>query len=112
MAPRKCCNEIMRVSQEPFLIAHRIFEAEFLSASAAFVAAWGRCSTPSFSLGSPAMTLVNAAYLGIERFANDRNNENWSAGSSQADKAILIRAVYRQVLGYQYVMESERLTGA
>ncbi len=31
------------------------------------------------------------------------------AGSSQADKAILIRAVYRQVLGYQYVMESERL---
>jgi hypothetical protein len=102
----------MRVSQEPFLIAHRIFEAEFLSASAAFVAALGRCSTPSFSLGSPAMTLVNAAYLGIERFANDRNNENWSAGSSQADKAVLIRAVYRQVLGYQYVMESERLTGA
>ena len=102
----------MRVSQEPFLIAHRIFEAEFLSASAAFVAALGRCSSPSFSLGSPAMTLVNAAYLGIERFANDRNNENWSAGSSQADKAILIRAVYRQVLGYQYVMESERLTGA
>ena len=58
------------------------------------------------------MTLVNAAYLGIERFANDRNNENWSAGSSQADKAGLIRAVYRQVLGYQYVMDSERLTGA
>jgi phycoerythrin-associated linker protein len=58
------------------------------------------------------MTLVNAAYLGIERFANDRLNENWSAGSSQDDKATLIRAVYRQVLGYQYVMESERLSGA
>jgi phycoerythrin-associated linker protein len=57
------------------------------------------------------MTLVNAAYLGIERFANDRNNENWAVSSSQ-DKATLIRAVYRQVLGYQYVMESERLTGA
>ena len=55
---------------------------------------------------------VNAAYLGIERFANDRNNENWATGSSQSDKAVLIRAVYRQVLGYQYVMESERLTGA
>ena len=57
------------------------------------------------------MTLANAAYLGIERFANDRNNENWAISSSQ-DKATLIRAVYRQVLGYQYVMESERLTGA
>jgi hypothetical protein len=58
------------------------------------------------------MTLVNAAYLGIERFANDRNNENWSAGSSPNDKTALIRAVYRQVLGYQYVMDSERLSGA
>ena len=58
------------------------------------------------------MTLVNAAYLGIERFANDRQKENWSAGASQNDKATLIRAVYRQVLGYQYVMESERLSGA
>ena len=57
------------------------------------------------------MTLVNAAYLGIERFANDRDNENWAVGSSQ-DKETLIRAIYRQVLGYQYVMESERLSGA
>jgi len=24
------------------------------------------------------MTLANAAYLGIERFASDRNKENWS----------------------------------
>jgi hypothetical protein len=57
------------------------------------------------------MTLVNAAYLGIERFANDRGNENWSNGSDQ-DKGKLIRAVYRQVFGYQYLMESERLEGA
>jgi hypothetical protein len=57
------------------------------------------------------MTLVNAAYLGIERFANERNNENWSNGTAQ-DKATIVRAVYRQVLGFQYVMESERLAGA
>ena len=54
------------------------------------------------------MTLVNASYLGIERFAGDRNKENWAVGSQQ-DKATLIRAVYKQVLGNQYVMESERL---
>lgn len=54
------------------------------------------------------MTLANASYLGIERFAGDRNKENWSV-SSQQDKNTLIRAVYRQVLGNQYVMDSERL---
>jgi hypothetical protein len=57
------------------------------------------------------MTLVNAPYLGIERFANDRNKENWSNASDQ-DKSTIIRAVYRQVLGHQYVMASERLDGA
>lgn len=57
------------------------------------------------------MTLVNASYLGIERFAGDRNKENWAA-SSQQDKNALIRAVYKQVLGNQYVMESERLNQA
>ena len=57
------------------------------------------------------MTLVNAAYLGIERYANDRENENWSNGSDQ-DKKKLIRAAYRQVFGFQYLMESERLEGA
>jgi phycoerythrin-associated linker protein len=56
------------------------------------------------------MTLVNAAYLGIERYSNDRENENWSNGSDQ-DKKRLIRAAYRQVFGYQYLMESERLEG-
>jgi hypothetical protein len=57
------------------------------------------------------MTLVNAPYLGIERFANDRNKENWS-NASEEDKRTIIRAVYQQVLGHQYVMASERLDGA
>ena len=57
------------------------------------------------------MTLVNAPYLGIERFANDRNKENWSNASDQ-DKSTIVRTVYQQVLGRQYIMESERLTGA
>jgi phycoerythrin-associated linker protein len=57
------------------------------------------------------MTLVNAPYLGIERYSASRNKENWSNGSDQ-DKAGIIRAVYQQVLGNQYVMESERLSGA
>ena len=56
------------------------------------------------------MTLANAAYLGIERFSNTAAKENW-ANASENDKAALIRAVYRQVLGNQYVMASERLDG-
>lgn len=56
------------------------------------------------------MTLVNAPYLGIERYANDRNKENWTNASDQ-DKTTIIRAVYQQVLGHQYVMASERLDG-
>ena len=57
------------------------------------------------------MTLVNAPYLGMQRYAANRNKENWSAGSDQ-DKSAIIRAVYQQVLGYQYVLESDRLEGA
>lgn len=57
------------------------------------------------------MALVQASALGIDRFANDRNRESWSYGSEQDTKAIL-RAVYQQVLGQQYVMASERLNGA
>ena len=56
------------------------------------------------------MTLANAAYLGIERYVNNRVNENWMSASSD-DKAALIRAVCQQVLGNQYVMASERLEG-
>lgn len=57
------------------------------------------------------MALVQAPALGIDRFANDRNRESWSNGSEQDTKRI-IRAVYQQVLGQQYVMASERLNGA
>jgi phycoerythrin-associated linker protein len=57
------------------------------------------------------MTLANAAYLGIERFAGERNKENW-LNSSEADVAALIRAVYEQVLGNQHIMSSERLKSA
>jgi hypothetical protein len=57
------------------------------------------------------MALVQAPALGIDRFANDRNRESWSNGSEQDIKRI-IRAVYQQVLGQQYVMASERLNGA
>ncbi len=57
------------------------------------------------------MTLVQAPSLGIDRFAADRNKENWSSASAQ-DRDSIIRAVYQQVLGQQYVMENERLSGA
>jgi hypothetical protein len=57
------------------------------------------------------MALVNAPYLGLERFSNERNKEHWSQASDN-DKATILRAVYQQVLGHQYVMKSERLTGA
>ena len=57
------------------------------------------------------MTLVNAPYLGIQRYSTNRNKENWSTGSDQ-DKSTIIRAVYQQVLGYQYVLKSDRLEGA
>ncbi len=71
----------------------------------------GPCGTATIPCPSLSIPLLNAAYLGIERFAGDQNNENWATGSDQ-DKATLIRAVYRQVLGNQYVMKSERLNGA
>jgi hypothetical protein len=57
------------------------------------------------------MPLVNAPYLGMQRYTLNRNKENWSSGSDQ-DKNAIIRAVYQQVLGYQYVLDSDRLTGA
>jgi phycoerythrin-associated linker protein len=56
------------------------------------------------------MTLVNARYLGIDRYANARDKDNWS-NATENQKLSLIRAVYQQVLGYQYVMKSERLKG-
>ncbi|MCP9829768.1 MULTISPECIES: phycobilisome linker polypeptide [unclassified Synechococcus] len=56
------------------------------------------------------MTLVNAAYLGIDRFSTSQNKENW-LNATESDKATLIRAVYQQVLGFQYVLKSDRLEG-
>ncbi|HYP04480.1 MAG TPA: phycobilisome rod-core linker polypeptide, partial [Cyanobium sp.] len=57
------------------------------------------------------MTLVQAPRLGIDRFANDRNLES-RAQASDGDKSTIIRSVYQQVLGYQYVMSNERLSAA
>ncbi|MEN9495731.1 MAG: hypothetical protein RLZZ137_771 [Cyanobacteriota bacterium] len=57
------------------------------------------------------MSLVQAPTLGIERFANGQNKEHWRHASA-TDKQALIRAVYQQVLGGQYLMTSERLEGA
>ena len=56
------------------------------------------------------MALLKAPVLGIERFANARNKENWSHASAE-DRDTIIRAVYQQVLGNQYIMKSERLDG-
>ena len=57
------------------------------------------------------MSLVKAPDLGIERFANGQNKEHWPH-ASDSDKRAIIRAVYQQVLGGQYLMASERLEGA
>ena len=57
------------------------------------------------------MSLVQAPALGIERFANGQHKEHWRHAST-GDKRTIIRAVYQQVLGGQYLMASERLEGA
>jgi hypothetical protein len=57
------------------------------------------------------MTLVRAPQLGIERFATDRDKEVRTNASAE-DKDTILRAVYRQVLGQQHLMASERLLGA
>ncbi len=72
--------------------------------------AHGPCVQPLPSRPA-SMTLVNAPYLGMQRYSVNRNKENWSTGSDQ-DKSAIIRAVYQQVLGYQYVLQSDRLEGA
>ena len=57
------------------------------------------------------MSLVKAPELGIARFSNGQNLENWRH-ASDSDKRTIIRAVYQQLLGGQYLMASERLEGA
>jgi phycoerythrin-associated linker protein len=55
------------------------------------------------------MTFGPASPLGVALFEETPPLE-WKPGSSQEDLEIIIRAVYRQVLGNAYVMESERAT--
>ena len=57
------------------------------------------------------MSLVQAPALGIERFAPGLNKESRPHASTDDQNAI-IRAVYQQVLGGQYLMNNERLDGA
>ena len=57
------------------------------------------------------MTLVQAPALGIERFSTGERKEHRRNGSTDDQNAI-IRAVYQQVLGGQYLMSNERLEGA
>jgi phycoerythrin-associated linker protein len=49
--------------------------------------------------------------LGVSLF-DETPPVEWVSGQSQEDSETIIRAVYRQVLGNAYVMESERLTVA
>lgn len=55
------------------------------------------------------MVFGPASRLGVSLFEETPPQE-WVDGCSDDDKEILIRAVYRQVLGNAYVMESERLS--
>jgi hypothetical protein len=57
------------------------------------------------------MSLVQAPALGIERFAAGQRKESRPHASTDDQNAI-IRAVYQQVLGGQYLMNNERLGGA
>jgi phycocyanin-associated rod linker protein/phycoerythrin-associated linker protein len=54
------------------------------------------------------MPLVQAPSLGIERFNAGQNKESWSRASVD-ERNTIIRAVYQQVLGGQYLMQNERL---
>ena len=54
---------------------------------------------------------IAASRLGVEPYANASPIE-LRPDFSQDDATAVIRAVYRQVLGHDYVMESERLKGA
>jgi phycoerythrin-associated linker protein len=54
------------------------------------------------------MAFGPASRLGVSRFDETPPIE-WVPGDSSVDAEVLIQAVYRQVLGNAYVMESERL---
>jgi hypothetical protein len=55
------------------------------------------------------MTFGPASQLGVSLF-DETPPVEWVPGRSEEEAEIIIRAVYRQVLGNAYVMESERLT--
>lgn len=55
------------------------------------------------------MTFGPASQLGVSLFEETPPLE-WVPGNSESDLEVIIRAVYRQVLGNAYVMESERLS--
>ncbi len=57
------------------------------------------------------MAFGPASRLGVSLF-DETPPVEWVLGQSQEDFETIIRAVYRQVLGNAYVMESERLTVA
>lgn len=57
------------------------------------------------------MAFGPASRLGVSLF-DETPPVEWVVGQSQGDTETIIRAVYRQVLGNAYVMESERLTVA
>jgi len=57
------------------------------------------------------MAFGPASRLGVSLF-DETPPVEWMSGQSQEDSETIIRAVYRQVLGNAYVMESERLTVA
>lgn len=57
------------------------------------------------------MAFGPASRLGVSLF-DETPPVEWVSGQSQEDSETIIRAVYRQVLGNAYVMESERLTVA
>ncbi|GAB4194566.1 MAG: hypothetical protein Fur006_40450 [Coleofasciculaceae cyanobacterium] len=54
-------------------------------------------------------TIAQASQLGVSRFEDTDPIELWPNRSTE-EVEIVIQAVYRQVLGNAYVMESERLT--
>ena len=55
------------------------------------------------------MTFGPASQLGVSLF-DETPPVEWVPGRSEEEAEIIIRSVYRQVLGNAYVMESERLT--
>ncbi len=57
-----------------------------------------------------ASNLATAGRLGLESFDGDPVELRWNTSEDELQN--IIRAVYRQVLGNDYVMESERLTSA